>query len=818
MGYHSTKTDEINHLAKIPCLKTSDSARNLRDFNTTPYTKPRTMIRSYMTLALRSIRKNKLVSLINIGGFSAALAFGMLAVVFAHNELTYDLFHVNADRIYRICMQSGDRLISRTPWPLGPAFASEFPDVSVVRVYTGLRSISYGRKSFRVGGSYVDKSFLDVFSFPLAKGHASTALRDVRSIVITEKVARKLFPGANPVGKVVTVNRKKTYTVTGVLSRLPENSSIVFDYLLPADAADESLNSWKFPSANTFVLLPQYLEPRKIKDRLSRVVQRGWGRGANAMISLLLQPFNEVHLDQRTRGVERSSNAVYMYIFFGIALIVITISSVNFSALAIGRSLLRAKEAGVRRLFGARRRHVATQYVVESVLLALMALVAGLGLMGAILPSFNSVVGTKISMFGQLSVTTLLYVLLLTVAIGILAGLYPALALSRPQPADVLFARPESVKPGFLMRLLLVIQFSMSMVLMMCALAMAAQLNLLTNKNPGFRTDGVIAVETGRLLEASPGLVDVFEKNITSYPGIIGVARGQHPLSNKLRLEGFARADGRTVHGVETIAVDYDLLKTLKFDLVEGRYFNRSISSDRNVVIINQALMKQFGWRSAKNKTVDLNGNGDAPIIGVIEDFHFKSFHRQVAPAIILLRPEYCNLSFVLSTFHEDRDILDILQKEWHKVAPSKPFRAGFLEDDLKNQYKGDKKWLNAIQLPAILALGLACLGAFGLTSFSVGRRTKEIGIRKVFGTPIHRLMARLSIDFIKIVILSTIVAGSIAYLVLGAWLENFVYRIDLIAPIVAGGVLTFAFVMLAVSFKTYKAATLNTANTLRDE
>ena len=776
------------------------------------------MFRNYMTLAFRSVLKNKLVSLINIGGFSVALAFGMLAVVFVHNEWTYDRFHVNVDRIYRICMGSGDRLISRTPWPLGPAVAREFPDANVVRVYRSRPSIAYGRRSFRFGVRYVDESFLDVFSFPLAKGDALTALRDVRSIVITEKVSRKLFPGENPVGKVVTVNKKKPYTVTGVLSRLPENSSIVFDCLLPADAADESLNSWRFSSANTFVLLPQYLVPRKIKDRLSRVVQRGWGQGANAAISLLLQPFNEVHLDQRTLGVERSSNAVYIYIFCGIALIVITISSVNFSALAIGRSLLRAKEAGVRRLFGAQRRQVAAQYLVESVLLALMALVAGLGLMGAILPSFNSVVGTKISMFGQLSVTTLLYVLLLTVAIGILAGLYPALALSRPQPAEVLNARTGSVNPGILMRLLLVVQFAMSMVLMMCALAMTAQLNLLTNKNPGFRTDGVIAVETGRLLEASAGLVEVFEKNITSYPEIIGVARGQHPLSNKLRLEGFARADGMTVHGVETIAVDHDLLKTLEFDLLEGRDFSRSISTDRNAVIINRALMKQFGWRSAKNKTVDWNGNGDAPIIGVIDDFHFKSFHRQVAPAVILLRPEYCNLSFVLSTSDKDRDILDILQKEWHKVAPSHPFRARFLEDDLKNQYKKDEKWLNAIQLPAILALGLACLGAFGLTSFSVAHRTKEIGIRKVFGTPIHRLMARLSIDFTKIVILAAIVAGPIAYLVLREWLQNFVYRIDLIAPVIAGGVLTCAFVILAVSFKTYKAATQNPANTLRDE
>ena len=803
------------------------------------------MLGNYMTLALRSILKNKLTSLINLGGLSVALAFGTLAVVFAYNELTYDLFHVNADRIYRIRQRFGDQYMSRTAWPLGPAIANEIPDATVVRVFKAGGSVAYGEKSFRFRVSYVDPSFLDVFSFPMAMGDASTALRDVRSIVITGKVARKLFPGENPVGQVVTFNKTESYTVTGVLSSLPENSSIVFDCLLPADAADEFFNSrvsirvrsiarkgtpadaadkppdslqWMLQVATTYVLLPEYVEPRKIEDRLPDVVQRAQGRQATATIEMSLQPIKEMRFDRHTQGVEPASNPVYIYVFLGIALVVITISSVNYSALAIGRALSRAKEAGVRRLFGAGRRQFVSQYIAESVSMALIALVVGLGLVSAILPHFNSLVGATISMFGQLSVTTLLGVLLLTVVVGISAGLYPALALSRLQPADVLYARPESVNPGFLMRLLLVIQFAMSMVLMMGALAMAAQLNLLANKNPGFRTDGVIAVETGRLRKTSPGLVDVYARQIAAYPNVIGVARGQHPLSNKSSVRGFARAEGRTVHGVETIAVDYDFLKTLEFTILEGRDFSRLRSTDRDAVIINQALMKQLGWQSATGRDVDWNGNGDVPIIGVVRDFHFKSFHQQVAPAVIFVKPEFCDLTFFVSTSRENRDILDILRKEWQEIAPSQPFRARFLEDDLKNQYKKDEKWLDAIQLPAILALGLACLGAFGLTAFSVARRTKEIGIRKVFGTPVSRLIARLSIDFTIIVILAAIVAGPIAYIALKEWLESYVYRIDLIAPIIAGAALTSAFVMLAVSCKTYRAATLNPANTLRDE
>lgn len=803
------------------------------------------MFRNYVVLAIRNFLKDKLVSTINLAGISIALAFGMLAVVFAYNELTSDLFHANVERIYRIRQRTGDQPTSRTVWSLGPAISSEFPDVRVVRVFNTSGSVAYGEKSLKFRVSYVDSSFLDVFSFPMAMGDASTALRDVRSIVITEKVARKLFQGENPIGKFVSLNKTKAFKINGVLSRLPENSSIKFDCLLPADSADEFLNSWvpasvsrlapeggpadapgESPSFNlsmisvatTFVLLPEYLEPRNIEDRLPKVVQRAWGRQATATIKMSLQPLKEMRFDRRTRGVEPTSNPLYIYVFLGIALVVTTISSVNYSALAIGRMLSRAKEAGVRRLFGAGKRQFFSQYLVESVLMALMALVVGLGLMSTILPHFNSLVGVRISVYGQLSVATLLYVLLLTAVLGISAALYPALASSRLQPVDVLYGRTESVNPGFLMRLLLVIQYTMSMVLVMVALAMAAQLDFLVNKNPGFRTDGVVVVEARRLYETSPELVDVYANKLTTYPEIIGVARGQHPLSNKQSPAGFARADGMRVGRVENIAVDHGFLNTLGIEMLEGRSFSRLYSTDSNAVIINQALMKHFGWQNVTGKFIDWNGGKDAPIIGLVRDFHFKSFHRRVAPAVIFLEPEFCDIVYVLATSNEDRDVLDILREEWHKIAPSQPFRARFLEEDLRNQYKKDEKWLNAIQLPAVLALGLACLGAFSMTSFSVARRTKEIGIRKVFGTPVHHLMTRLTFEFFKIVILAATIAAPIAYLVLREWLQNFVYRVDLNVPIIVGAVLTFAFVMLTVSCKTYKTATQNPADTLRDE
>ena len=777
------------------------------------------MFTNYMALAIRSLFKNKLVSLINIGGLSIGLAFGIFAVIFAYNELTYDLFNVNVDRIYRIRVRMGDEFTSRTPWLLGPTIAHEFPDVEVVRVRPGRGSITHREKSFKVAVSYVDPSYFNVFSFPMAIGDASTALRDVRSIVITERVASKLFPRANPVGRMVTLYEKEEYIVTGVLSTFPENSSIVFDCLVAADSATESFDSWNFNIATTFVLVPKYLKPLDIEDRLPKVVHKGWGYQSTASMSLLMQPFKEVHFDQRTVGFERTSNPAYMGVFFGIALIVITISSVNYSALAIGRAISRKKEAGVRKLFGCHRRQLVCLYLVESVLLALLALIVGLALTGATLPTFSSLVVTKITLLGHLSVTTFLCLLLLTLAIGLMAGLYPALVFSRQQPVELLNARPENVmNSGFLLRLLLVIQFAMSMALVMGAFAMAAQLNLLVNRNPGFRSDGIVVIQSGGLRQISPGLVDAFESSILSLPNVISVGRSQHRLDNRSSFSGYATAEGKTIEDVEVIDVGYGFLKTLDIKLLEGRDFSRDISTDRRAVIINQALMKELGWRSANNKVVDWNGNGDAPIIGVVKDFSFKSFHHMVSPAIFCLRPEWGSRSFVRMASMEDRHTLETIRREWHKIAPWQSFRATFLKDELKNQYRKDEKWLNAIKLPAILTFGLACLGAFGLTSFSLAQRTKEIAIRKVYGTPIYRLMAHQSIDFVKIVILAAIFAGPITYLVLREWLQNFVYRIDLTTPIIMGAALTFAIVMVIVSCKTYKAASHNPANTLRDE
>ena len=777
------------------------------------------MIRNFAIMAFRCFLRNKLIFVVNLGGFSIALAFGVLAIVYVHNDWTYDRFHVNAPYIYRVCLEREDRFNAVTPWPLGPALTSRFPDLKIVRVHRSGGFIGDGEKSFRVKVSLVDPLFLKVFSFPLATGDASTALRDLRSIVITEKVARKLFPDTDPVGKVVMLNRgsEEAYTVSGVLSSIPENSSIMFDCLLPLDPAGGGmLNSWSVISGTTtYVLLPEFVDRSDLQYGLDEIVKRGWGKETKA--SLFLQPLKEIHFDRRIRGVETVGSPGYGYVMLGIAFIVIAIASVNFVALTIGRMSMRTKEVGVRRLLGAKKRQLIAQYLGESILLALIALTLSVVLVDAMLPRFNSLVGTQISLYGQASVTKISYVVTLAVATGVVAGLFPAVVFSRLQPAEVLCGRSIALTPGLLMRFLLVVQSAMAMVLVMGTLAMAIQYTRLIRMNPGFEINGVIVVETGDLVFFSPGVVDVYMKRIAAYPNVLGVARSQHPLNSRYFSRGFVEAEGITIRDVETIAVDHDFLKTLGFTLLEGRNFAREMSSDRRAVIVNEAFKKQFGWHRVSNNVIDLNGNGDHEVIGVVQDFHFRSYHHKVGPAVFFLSPEYCRRVFVRIA-SEERNALDILRKEWEDIAPSKPFRAAFLQDELKHQYKKDRQWLNAVQFSAILALSLSCLGAFALTSLAVAHRAKEIGIRKVFGSTTPRLMALLCSDFLKLTGLATLFASPVAYYTLREWLQSFSYRIDLIVPIIAGGGLTFVIVLLVVSYRTYRGATLNPVATLRCE
>ena len=773
------------------------------------------MMRSYFTLAIRNLIRHKLIAVINIVGMSIAMAFVILAFLFVEHEWTYDRFHTQAHRIYRMGLQNRYGMNFNTPGPLGPAVAQAFPDVRVARIHHAGGTTRYGARSFRVKLKYVDAAFLDIFTFPLSMGDAARALRDLRSVVLTEEMAQKLGLGAQPIGKAVTIG-EKGYLVSGIAADIPENSSLAFDGLLPFDAAENSnLKSWRArDNTSTYVLLPERAERAQIEARMQGVIRGRWED-----TQLFLQPLEDVHFDGRIQGIEPVGNPIYFSVLLGIALIVVLIASVNFIALSIGRSSIRAKEVGIRKLVGAGRGQVIVQHLVESILLALLAVWLGIGVAELLSPSFNAFVGIKLSLLEHGSPFELSVIGILAVGLGALAGLYPALVLSRFQAVEILTVRPKSLSPGVLIRAMGVFQFAMSMALIMGALAMVAQIEFLKNRSLGFDPENLVVIQAyGRGGMLDPKKLDLYRDGISSYPAVLDAARAGHELSNRSSVRGYVKAEGKRV-AVESIGVGHNYLRTVGLDLLEGRDFSKTMETDMDrSIIVNETFIEQFGWQRGAGKTVLTTFSlGETKIIGVVKDFHFRSLHTEVAPVALILRP-VCDRLLVRIAPDDIVSTVAMLKTEWEKVAPDMPFRLAFLEDNLARQYEKDQRWFHIISFAGILAVCLACLGAFGLTALSVARKTHEIGIRKVMGASVPHLMALLSRNFIILLLIANALAWPVAHFFIGKWLRAFAYQIGLTPPLFAGGLLIFAVVLITVSIQTYRAATRDPVQILRHE
>ena len=789
------------------------------------------MIHNYMILATRSFFKNKLTALINVIGISIAMAYGMLALLFVHNEWTYDRFHENVDRIYRICLKSPNRIQASTPGPLGPAFANEFSGVTVTRFYHTRGRVVKGENTLSIELRYVDPEFLDIFSFPLE--HGNVGLHDLRSIAITQETAHKLFPNINPVGQTVTLSptmwmsidgsaapKDKDYIVSGILKDIPKNSSLQFDGLLPFDAATEThLNTWGFTgSTSTFVKFPEAMTLQQVQNRLPDIGKTLADQaGHPRAFQFFLQPLKEIHFDQSVRGPEQVSNPTYSYVLAGIALVIILVAGTNFSALTIGISSTRSKEVGLRKLFGAHRQQLIGQYLGESIILSFLALGLGIALAELMLPSFNALMDKELTL-KYIDLTIILYVLALTLTIGTVSGFYPALVLSRFQTVEILSDRLAISKPAILLRILLILQFTLSTVLLIGAITMTGQIEFLKNKDLGFYTENVVLISGYELEDISPNAIDVYKDKIASYPQIISTTRVGHVLSNRTKIRGWVKSKGKKLDGIETIYVGYDFIKTMNLRLLDGRDFSRTIDKD-NVIIVNQAFVKQLGWENGAEQIIsDIDGNGPATVVGVVKDFHFRSLHHTVAPAALILNPDICSYLLVRLSPDDILETMDFLRKEWQYIAPSINFKFTFLKDDIDKQYRKDQRWFSTIRFSAIFALCLASLGTFGLTTLSMTQRNQEIGIRKVLGASVKQLMVLLSKDFIKLVILANVIAWPVAYYTLSPWLQVFAYRIDLMLPLTLGSVIALIVVGVTVSIQTYRAATNHPVNALRHE
>ena len=808
------------------------------------------MFKNYLMVAFRNLVRNRVYSAINIFGLSVGIAFCILVFLFVQNEWTYDRFHRDVDRIYRVYWEHvGDH--GRSLWsvariPVAPALAENVPEFGqAVRLYRSKTTIKWGEESISEGLCFADAAFFDLFTFPLEFGDAATALKSPFSVVLSAEMAAKYFGEENPLGRQMTVQARPgdpfgetepapkllDFSVTGVARPVPSNSSVQFDFLMSFNhVADirgpEFLSSWGLYDPrhlSVYVKLPPGVSPAEVEERLVPVTATHLlkQREKPEENRLRLQSMTDIHLNTTIEGPEPASDPVYSYILSGIATLVLLIACINFMNLAIGRSFTRAREVGVRKVVGAGRMQLARQFWGESLMLSVLALLVGAALAELLLPTFNSLTQKELTIDYVARASTLIALCGMALLASLIAGSYPAVFLSRIHPAGVLKGGLEVRGRNLLGRALVVVQFALSAFLIVSAMVMYRQVDYMKTRNLGFDSEQIAVVPLwGLNTSERVRALDVFRNELTQYGDITGVSGASGVFG---RIGGYTDTyKGKRVR-VGQLKVDYDFLDMLGMTVIAGRTLARKRGLEG--VLVNEAWMRAFEWETHVGRQLEHSVSDprygklrNPPVIGVVKDFHSQSLHREIMPLVFSPASDPYFLYIKIHP-HKIPEALARIKARWHTLEPTLPFDFFFLDEHIDRQYRDEERWGRIIGYASFFAILIASLGAFGLVALSVSRRVKEIGIRKVLGASASSIVLLFSREFVKLVIVANVVAWPVAYLVMRDWLQDFAYRIDLdIWTFAAGGVLTLALALLSVCSQAIKAASANPVDALRYE
>jgi len=818
------------------------------------------MLGNYLRVAYRSLIRSKLYTVISVAGLAAGIACCILIFLYVQDELSYDRFHANAQEIYRVIRvrTSPDGTASAQPSTSGllaPLLKSDFPEVvKSARIVGSEQIVRVGDKSFCEVLYFVDPGFLEMFSFPVLGGGSQKALFDPSSVVITTEVARKYFGDADPIGQRMTIQLDETegeFTVAGLTQPPPANSSIDYDFLLSFEQTkhiypEGVLTDWDSGSPQTFIQFEPGTDVEAFHAKLARHIARltaGVHFSGDDRLSHRLQPFTDLHLNPAYEAVTGpSSDPIYSYLLSGIALAILLLACINFTTLAVGRASGRAKEVGVRKAVGADRGQLIRQFLMEALLLSLGAVLIGVVLAELMLPFFNNLAHKELTLglwSNPLLLPTLLGLALLT---AITAGAYPALYQSNLSTVVSLKGSAKVSSKNRLVRILVAVQFTVSVFLIIATLTMSRQMSYIAGRDLGYDRQWVVTIPVEATGERSANIMDRFRNELSGQPGILHVTGYSYPLGSYwLRVypkegpgmcisfgEDITKSAGESGTPEErsffyTNFVDYDYLPTLGVKIVEGRNFSREFPSDAaGSVLINQAAMKAFGWEHAVGQQLPF-GFDDMTVIGLMDDFHFYPVHRKIEPLILSL-PGTGWLSSIgeIAVRVNSEDIqgtMSLLQETWKQTADGLPFSYAFLDDEVAEQYAAERRWERIVRYAAGFSLAVACLGLFGVASLAVARRRKEIGIRKVVGATVSNIVTLFLKEFSFLVLISALIASPIAYLVMSRWLESFAYRTDMTLTLfILAGLVALIVALLTVGYQAIKAALADPVETLRYE
>lgn len=806
--------------------------------------KPIIMIQNYFKIAFRSLIKNKGFTFINVLGLALGLATCLLIVFYVFDELSYDKYNTKADRIYRINTDikfGGNSSSYAVSAPqLAAALKNNFPEVE-----QSVRMIQSMGTRFKKGSehinenkvAYADASIFDVFTLPLISGDAKSALVEPHTIVISERAAQKYFNRTDVIGEnLFLVNENSNFKVTAVMRNMPEQSHFNFDYLLSMPSLASSRDSnWNNFSFNTYILFKKG-DHTNFEAKLNRLIIQHLGAGnyarlikSGSYIKANLTPLTNIHL-QSNRQYELGSNSslTYVYIFSAIASFILLIACINFMNLSTARSANRAREVGVRKVLGSSRRSLMAQFISESLLVTLFATIIAILVAWVLLPLFNQMSGKNLTVSTQLLGWLFPALIVIITVVGLLAGSYPAFYLSGFKPIEVLKGRLSAGFKGSNFRnFLVVLQFSVSVFLIIGTLVIYNQLNFIQHKNLGFNRDQVLVIKNTDVLDNAK----LLKEQIKQIPGVSNATLSGFVPTGSLRAPNsmFTNKipDPKNALFTEIWPVDEDYLNTMGMGLEKGRNFSVKLITDSGSIIINETAARMAGYYSSPLNhklymvTADNRGKNvvkEYNVIGVLKDFNFSSLRDNVTPIVMILGQDKGALSVKMGTENITQDLARI-ESTWNRLSPNLRLEYSFMNDDFNTAYSFEQRTGKLFLSFTVLALIIACLGLFGLSAYAAEQRQREIGIRKVLGANLINVVTLLSKDFIKLVITAILIATPLAYLAMRHWLQGFAYRENIQWwVIVATGFGAIAIAFITISFQSVKAALSNTAESLRSE
>jgi putative ABC transport system permease protein len=784
------------------------------------------MVLNYLKVLLRNLRKHKIYSVINITGLAAGLACAILTFLWVQNELSFDRFHENEERIGLVLFKPdyADWLSNSGPGPLGPALKRIYPEIiEATRSFDAPAPLRYGDRIFNGRVCGVDPSFFRIFSFPFLQGGGGEPLADPNSIVLGESMAEKLFGTENPIGKSVGFEWWGTwrdFRVIGVVADIPANSTLRFDYLLPFNfvtLSGMSIEDWEVGAYQTYVLIAPTASMADVEQKIAGTIKR---IHPASPYMLRIQPLTRIHLYHPEGG----GPITYVTIISLIGLFILTIACINFMNLSTARSLKRAREVGLRKVVGSSRGGLIRQFLMESLAFSVLALGVALVMVRLLLPSVNRIVNTSLHL--RFTMDQALVIFGMTLLTGCLSGSYPALYLSRFRPLQVLKGGLMKGRGGFpLRRLLVVFQFVISIGLTVGTLTIYHQLLFMQNKDLGINKEFVINLELRGDLRNNYRTV---KTRLLENPDILAVSATNGSFTKRFAT-GKANWEGKDPERKVLMAihsVDFDYQKIFDLEMVEGRYFSREFPTDITAgIIVNETAVRAMGMENPLGKKFHCPipyaswREEWGTIIGIVKDFHFRSLHNRIEPLILAIAPGWCSDCYVRIRPTNAPRTLAFIEKTFRETAPRFPFEYAFLDETIDRLYRTEMRIGDLVRSGTALAVFISCLGLFGLASFTAEQRTKEIGIRKVLGASAAGITALLTGEFTRWVLVANLIAWPASYLVMRNWLRTFAYRINLgLDVFLLSGALACAVAWLSVGFQAARAARAAPAASLKYE